>query len=335
MSITAMKWAKPFQLTLAEKAVLNALADIANDNGIAWPSHRTIAEITCASISTIKRAIETLENEGILEVRSRHTPSGRKTSNIYRLNLGMTAEHYHEMKSNGEKPEGLQGWETDWDYWVQKSIQKGEDKKKEVKKQEGVPVHSEPYPQSTVNHTPSSQWANQNYQKEPSELTIKKNKQKKVETNESLVLFSAEKKNDIVLKEKKEVDILSLKPSSIKLSESDFLVEQLLDSWNANCGKLPRVRKTSVAPARLRGLQRLVRHAVGIGVHPVDFIAGVAAVMSRREFLVKNGYGLNTALAGDKYEQYFEAGVSAVESGNVGAVLSEDEFIDLALKERS
>jgi hypothetical protein len=86
MSIRAMSAARDItDITPKEKFVLMALADYANDLGIAWPRIGTLETWTCMSRSSIIRALNALEERGIIEKASRAHDSGAQRSNQYRL----------------------------------------------------------------------------------------------------------------------------------------------------------------------------------------------------------------------------------------------------------
>ena len=64
----------------AQKAVLISLADQANDQGVCWPSVRTISVRTCLSERSVRRAIKELVDAGLIAVRER-----RGTSSVYQI----------------------------------------------------------------------------------------------------------------------------------------------------------------------------------------------------------------------------------------------------------
>lgn len=72
-----MKQCRVFRMTLTAKAVLMALADMADDDGHCWPSLETLAEYTCASKRAVIDAIKYLESAQVL-VSDRS--NGRKTT---------------------------------------------------------------------------------------------------------------------------------------------------------------------------------------------------------------------------------------------------------------
>ncbi len=67
------------------KSISIALANRANDNGICWPSVKTISADTGFHISTVKRAIQSLKNSGHLKIEARSRKDGSQTSNRYTL----------------------------------------------------------------------------------------------------------------------------------------------------------------------------------------------------------------------------------------------------------
>ena len=75
------------RLSITTRAVLIAISRYANADGIAWPSHRTIADaIDAAGTSTIKVAIQHLTTLGLIAVQQRPgAPGEPNQSNVYRL----------------------------------------------------------------------------------------------------------------------------------------------------------------------------------------------------------------------------------------------------------
>ena len=70
-----------------DRFVLYALADFANEDHEAWPSHRTIAEWTGFDKRTIVRALESLQEAGLIQRQRRARDDGSMTSNQYRLRV--------------------------------------------------------------------------------------------------------------------------------------------------------------------------------------------------------------------------------------------------------
>ena len=61
------------------------LADRADKNGECWPAIPTIAEELKLSKSTVRRALQDLRNEGLLETEQRYRTKGGKSSLLYKL----------------------------------------------------------------------------------------------------------------------------------------------------------------------------------------------------------------------------------------------------------
>ncbi len=61
------------------------LSDRGGKGNTCFPSVRTIARDTGLSVSTVKRAIDDLEQAGYLEHVHRFRPNGAKSSNLYTL----------------------------------------------------------------------------------------------------------------------------------------------------------------------------------------------------------------------------------------------------------
>ncbi|MFZ6819568.1 helix-turn-helix domain-containing protein [Undibacterium sp. Ji22W] len=87
MSIRAMNWAWEQVLEPTPKLILMALADCANDFDECWPSIRLIAKKCCVSERTVQRTLQKFTQNNLIIVSSRHTQSGRQSSNEYRLLL--------------------------------------------------------------------------------------------------------------------------------------------------------------------------------------------------------------------------------------------------------
>ena len=70
------------------RAVLIALADYADEAGAAWPSISTLAEDSGFSRTTVKDALRTLRENGIITIEARTDEAGDPTSNLYLLHFG-------------------------------------------------------------------------------------------------------------------------------------------------------------------------------------------------------------------------------------------------------
>lgn len=104
-----MTWAFAIQgLGAAEKLVLLALADNADDLGRCWPSQEVIATKASVSVRTVRTHLRTLEKHGLLSRVLRNSLSGRR-SNLYFLNIGANIENSlginpEENFAAGQKP---------------------------------------------------------------------------------------------------------------------------------------------------------------------------------------------------------------------------------------
>lgn len=67
----------------AERFVLLALADFANDNGECWPALKTVASKCCMTDRGAQKIIRRLEESGWLKI---DTGGGRKGCNNYLIN---------------------------------------------------------------------------------------------------------------------------------------------------------------------------------------------------------------------------------------------------------
>ena len=67
------------------KTVYIYLCDRADEDGVCFPGHKTIAADLGVSVSTVKRALHDLESAGCVEKTARfHARNGRR-SNLYKL----------------------------------------------------------------------------------------------------------------------------------------------------------------------------------------------------------------------------------------------------------
>ncbi|EPZ5205884.1 conserved phage C-terminal domain-containing protein [Citrobacter freundii] len=73
-------------MKLSSVAIMARLADFSSDEGVCWPSIKTIARQLGAGPSTIRTAIAKLEKEGWL-TRTQRRNGNRNASNVYRLNV--------------------------------------------------------------------------------------------------------------------------------------------------------------------------------------------------------------------------------------------------------
>jgi Helix-turn-helix domain len=85
MSIRAMTWAWQISLSPTPKLLLMALADIADDTGLCWPSHTTLAAKCSLTDRTVRRVLVLLKRKSLILVEHRFKADGSRTSNRYRL----------------------------------------------------------------------------------------------------------------------------------------------------------------------------------------------------------------------------------------------------------
>ena len=61
------------------------LCDRADEDGVCFPGHRTIAADLGVSVSTVKRALADLEQAGCIEKTARYYAKNGRRSNLYKL----------------------------------------------------------------------------------------------------------------------------------------------------------------------------------------------------------------------------------------------------------
>jgi len=94
MSLLAMSWARqslktlPVDVKTPSRLALMLLADYANEQHVCWPGLSTMAEEMGCSKRSVQRAIDLLEERGLVVVESRKDRTGRQQSNRYRLAVG-------------------------------------------------------------------------------------------------------------------------------------------------------------------------------------------------------------------------------------------------------
>lgn len=87
MSYRALDWVLALECAPATKMVLVVLARHADREGKCWPNVNTIARMSGASSRTVRRALKTLQADGLITTEARYESHGRQTSNCYRLAL--------------------------------------------------------------------------------------------------------------------------------------------------------------------------------------------------------------------------------------------------------
>lgn len=87
MSYRALNWAWEANLPTSQKFVLVALADMADENESCFPGQERLARMVGGSVSTVRRAVKSLEDAGYLSRQQRRGADGMRTSDRYRLNV--------------------------------------------------------------------------------------------------------------------------------------------------------------------------------------------------------------------------------------------------------
>lgn len=83
-----MKWALDQELPSTQKFVVTALADVAGDDGVCWPSVSTIARRGAVSTRTVQLARRDLIKADLVRSDAGNRGDGSTTSNRYVLSLG-------------------------------------------------------------------------------------------------------------------------------------------------------------------------------------------------------------------------------------------------------
>lgn len=87
MSYRALNWAWEADLPTSQKFVLVALADMADEHESCFPGQERLARMVGGSVSTVRRAVKSLEESGYLNREPRRGSDGMRTSDRYRLNV--------------------------------------------------------------------------------------------------------------------------------------------------------------------------------------------------------------------------------------------------------
>ena len=74
------------------RLVLLSLADTCSDEGVCFPSIKTIAKKANISEETTRKFLHAFEKIGLVESEERFSPVGRRTSNTYKLNLNKVGD---------------------------------------------------------------------------------------------------------------------------------------------------------------------------------------------------------------------------------------------------
>ena len=104
MSVEARSWARKVVVgNPTAKAVLCAIADYADSNGIAWPSQTSLAEDTEFSERAVRNAIQLLELKGLLATQKRHRKDGSRKADLLTLAIGQQSNR-HEVPVGDIQP---------------------------------------------------------------------------------------------------------------------------------------------------------------------------------------------------------------------------------------
>lgn len=109
MSIRAVAWALDVQayrkLSHLERLVLIFLADYADAGGRCYPAQSTIAERLDVHERTVRRAVDALEEMGLLTKVARRRHPGRRGQGtiLYKLTVDNCAEYRTAVSGNGQR----------------------------------------------------------------------------------------------------------------------------------------------------------------------------------------------------------------------------------------
>jgi SOS-response transcriptional repressor LexA len=114
MSFQAMAWAAAQKTgSPARKALLLAIANYADEDGVCWPSRETLAEDSEQSVDSVDRHIKELETSGFIKRSSRpgRRADGGEQSKLItiqfsreRLKNDLASNRRHAHKSLGPQP---------------------------------------------------------------------------------------------------------------------------------------------------------------------------------------------------------------------------------------
>lgn len=83
MSHEASAWALKAKCSSAiEKSILMVVASYVGPDGTCFPSHKTISDLSCASLRSVVRALASFEDRGWIERRERRRRDGSRTSDL-------------------------------------------------------------------------------------------------------------------------------------------------------------------------------------------------------------------------------------------------------------
>lgn len=89
------------QIDVHSKIVYAGLKKYSNSDGICFPSRNTLVELCKISLSTVRKAINSLVDAKILDKQERYRQNGSQTSNLYSLTPFMTSgDYYFKVRSD-------------------------------------------------------------------------------------------------------------------------------------------------------------------------------------------------------------------------------------------
>lgn len=99
--ISSKVWEAPMAPT--KKLIMLSLADQANDEGVTWPSVRSLARRTGLSPRAIQKNLAELEADKIIVRERRQAATGRQTSNFFTISISAlpTLHDVHPCTSDG------------------------------------------------------------------------------------------------------------------------------------------------------------------------------------------------------------------------------------------
>lgn len=105
MSIRALNWAWGWPLTPAPKLILLALADVADDHGVCFPSISFIAKKVTLGKRATQRRIQELASADLIRVELRRRKDGSLTSNRYYLQIDRPSDCGGGVKTTPPPPD--------------------------------------------------------------------------------------------------------------------------------------------------------------------------------------------------------------------------------------
>jgi hypothetical protein len=101
VAVMALVWASDIRPN-ADRFVLLALADNANDGGYCRPGAAHLSGKTALSRATVFRALKSLEEDDVIQRRERRRANGSRKSNAYRINLELLAMRKRKVEPDEE-----------------------------------------------------------------------------------------------------------------------------------------------------------------------------------------------------------------------------------------